>query len=88
MDWIVVGAGSSGAVVASRLTETNAHAVTLIEAGPDYLPEHLPADLADGTRNAMTSHDWKLRHRPNLVSPVRLPFPRGRVVGGSSAVNT
>lgn len=89
MNWIVVGAGSSGAVVASRLTESSAHEVTLVEAGPDYADtSHLPHDLADGTRNAMTSHDWKLSHRPNLVSPVRLPFPRGRVVGGSSAVNT
>lgn len=88
MDWIVVGAGSSGAVVAARLTETDAHAVTLIEAGPDYVAEHLPYDLADGTRNAMRSHDWGQWHRPNLASPVRIQFPRGRVVGGSSAVNT
>ncbi len=89
MEWIIVGSGSAGAVVASRLTEAAKHAVTLLEAGPDY-PQSaaLPFDLGDGTRNAMRSHDWGLWHRPNLASQLRLPYPRGRVVGGSSAVNT
>ena len=89
MEWLVVGSGTAGAVVASRLTEHAGHAVTLLEAGPDY-PElaSLPYDLGDGTRNSMTTHDWGLWHRPNLASQLRLPYPRGRVVGGSSAVNT
>jgi choline dehydrogenase len=47
----------------------------------------LPADLADGRKNSMIKHDWGFRHTPTLGS-VAFPFPRGRVVGGSSAVNT
>jgi choline dehydrogenase len=87
-DLIVVGAGSSGTVIARRVTENANQRVLLLEAGPDYPdPALLPADLADGRRNAMTSHDWGYRHRPTRRSVV-FPFPRGRVVGGSSAVNT
>src|ERR1700679_3313222 len=88
-DTIVVGAGSSGAALASRATEGGDREVLLVEAGPDYPePEGLPADLRNGTRNSMRHHDWGQMHRPRPGSPLLFWFPRGRVVGGSSAVNT
>jgi choline dehydrogenase len=85
---VVVGAGASGSVVAARLTEAAGREVLLIEAGPDYAdPASLPKDLADGRRNSMRRHDWGFKHRPT-TEQMRFPLPRGRVVGGSSAVNT
>jgi len=86
-DVIVVGAGSSGAVIARRLTEQTDCVVLLLEAGPDYGGCALPRDLADGTRNSMAAHDWGYRHRPTSLDR-EFALPRGRVVGGSSAVNT
>ena len=87
-DTIVVGAGAAGAVIAARMTERSEHQVLLLEAGPDY-PDmaQLPSDLVDGTRNSQRRHDWGYSHRP-APRALTLPMPRGRVVGGSSAVNT
>lgn len=96
MHTIVVGAGAAGAIIAARLSESGAHQVTLVDAGPDYPEsaadiEKLPADLRNGRQNSMKRHDWHFKYRPvdhRLWGAWKMPFPRGRVVGGSSAVNT
>ena len=85
-DTVIVGAGAAGAVIAARMTERSTHEVLLLEAGPDY-PSDLPEDLRDGTRNSMERHDWGYRHRP-APGKGSFVYPRGRVVGGSTAVNT
>jgi choline dehydrogenase len=75
-------------VIAARLTEKDGPSVLLLEAGPDYPPGGtLPADLSWGGWGSLVKHDWGLWHRTR-AGGVRLMFPRGRVVGGSSAVNT
>ena len=86
-DTIVVGAGSAGAIIAARGSEDPDHRVLLLEAGPDYGTD-LPRDLTDGTKNSLTAHDWGFRHNVNSRQRLRFLMPRGRVVGGSSAVNT
>jgi choline dehydrogenase len=87
-DTVVVGAGAAGIAIATRATERSDRQVLLLEAGPDYPDlDQLPADLLDGTQNSVRVHDWAYSHRPTPGQALFV-FPRGRVVGGSTAVNT
>ena len=72
----------------ARVSEDPRIRVLLIESGPDYPNlEALPEDLRNGNHNSFFDHDWGLRYQPTQTSRVS-PFARGRVTGGSSAVNT
>ena len=85
-DVIVVGAGSEGATIATRLTEDPNRSVLLLEAGPDYPNfEHLPDDLKLGNNvwlSAYGPHNWGYvaqvtPQQPNLTIPGARP-PAGR----------
>ncbi|KLI98877.1 choline dehydrogenase [Luteimonas sp. FCS-9] len=87
-DYIVVGAGSAGCVLAHRLSADPQVRVLLLEAGPnDSHPFiHMPAGLARLVHRKDVNWDYDTAPEPQLDGR-RLWWPRGRVIGGSSSIN-
>ena len=86
-DYIVVGAGSAGAAVANRLSADARNSVLLLEAGPASHPwSRFPISYAKLLNNPAAN--WLYTSEPEANTNGRsLPVPRGRLLGGSSAIN-
>ena len=86
-DFIIIGAGSAGAVLANRLSANPRHNVLLLEAGPPSHPwTHVPVGFAKLIANPAVN--WLYSSEPEAsTNGRRLPVPRGRILGGSSAIN-
>jgi len=87
-DYIIVGAGSAGCVLANRLTADGKHSVLLLEAGPEdsHLWIHIP--LGYGRLFKEKAVNWMYQTEPEPGLNGRNVFqPRGKVLGGSSSIN-
>jgi choline dehydrogenase len=87
-DYIIVGAGSAGCVLAHRLTESGKHSVLLLEAGPRDRNIWIHVPLGYGKLFKATKVNWMYQTEPEPGLNGRQVFqPRGKVLGGSSSIN-
>lgn len=87
-DYIIVGAGSAGAVLANRLSDSGRHSVLVLEAGGSDLKPYVQVPIGYGKTFYDQSVNWKYQTAPEPQLADRSSYwPRGKVMGGSSAIN-
>jgi len=88
VDYIIVGAGSAGCVLANRLTANGRYRVLLLEAGPRDTNFWIHVPLGYGKLFARTDVNWAYEGEPEpTLNGRRIFTPRGKVLGGSSSIN-
>ena len=87
-DFVIIGAGSAGCVLANRLTECGRYNVALIEAGSSDSSFwiHLPIGYFKTMGNPAFDWCYKTEADPGIANR-SIPWPRGKVLGGSSSIN-
>lgn len=87
-DYIVIGAGSAGCVLAARLSENPEHLVCLIEAGGSERHAYIGIPAAVGAAIMSPRFGWGLKTVPQAhLNGRQVPLPRGKVIGGSGSIN-
>ena len=88
-DYIIVGAGSAGCVLANRLSEDSNHSVLILEAGPmdNKLLIHVPAGVYSVYKDRSINWNYESESEPSLDQR-NVELPRGKVLGGSSSINS
>jgi choline dehydrogenase len=87
-DYVIVGAGSAGCVLADRLTEDGRHSVLLLEYGGSDRSIYIQMPSALSIPMNMAKYDWRYESEPEPhLGGRRLHTPRGKVLGGSSSIN-
>ncbi len=87
-DYLIIGAGTAGCVLAARLSEDPAVKVCLIEAGPRDTHPAIQVPALVGVAIGSPALNWRFMTEPQPhLDNRRIPLPRGRVVGGSGSIN-
>ena len=87
-DYVIVGAGSAGCVLANRLTAAGRHRVLLLEAGGSDRSPWIQVPIGYGRTFAHPRYNWMYEAEPDpTLANRRAYWPRGKVLGGSSAIN-
>ena len=85
-DHVIVGGGTTGCVLAARLSKDPSANVLMIEAGPDYkTPEETPTDLRNAFAVSVDKHDW--HYKAETYQGRMIDYARAKCTGGCSAVN-